>query len=103
MADNTVLLRRLVTGVARKHGLKASFMAKSFVEWPGNGMHVHVSLEDAYGNIFADPQVGEERLGHAISDLLETMEESQLLCISTFNGFRRMQPGSYAPTSITWG
>ncbi|MFN3499891.1 MAG: glutamine synthetase, partial [Pannonibacter indicus] len=23
--------------------------------------------------------------------------------ISTFNGFRRMQPGSYAPTSICWG
>ena len=31
------------------------------------------------------------------------MQESQLLYTSTFNGFRRMQPGSYAPTSITWG
>ncbi|PTW62420.1 glutamate--putrescine ligase [Breoghania corrubedonensis] len=102
-ADDAVLLRRLVTGVARKHGMKASFMAKPFVEWPGNGMHVHVSLEGAHGNIFADPEEGEERLGHAIAGLLETMQESQLLYISTFNGFRRMQPGSYAPTSITWG
>lgn len=31
------------------------------------------------------------------------MQEAHLLFVSTFNGFRRMQPGSYAPTSICWG
>lgn len=102
-ADDAVLLRRLVAGVARKHNLKASFMAKPFVEWPGNGMHVHVSIEDGTGNVFADPEHGEERLGHAIRGLLDTMQEAHLLVVSTFNGFRRMQPGSYAPTSICWG
>ncbi|SHL41448.1 glutamine synthetase family protein [Roseibium suaedae] len=102
-ADDAVLLRRLVQGVARKHQLKASFMAKPFVEWPGNGMHVHVSMEDKNGNIFADPDSGSERIGHAIAGLLDTMPEALLLFTSTFNGFRRMQPGSYAPTSICWG
>lgn len=102
-ADDAVLLRRLVAGVARKHNLKASFMAKPFVDWPGNGMHVHVSLENELGNIFADPVEGETRLQHAIAGLLDTMPQSLLLYISTFNGFRRMQPGSYAPTSICWG
>ncbi|MBO0345784.1 glutamine synthetase [Roseibium limicola] len=102
-ADDAVLLRRLVQGVARKHNLKASFMAKPFVEWPGNGMHVHVSMEDKNGNIFACPEEGSTRLGHAISGLLRTMPEALLLFTSTFNGFRRMQPGSYAPTSICWG
>ncbi|WP_305988039.1 glutamine synthetase family protein [Roseibium sp. MMSF_3544] len=102
-ADDVVLLRRLVAGVARKHELKASFMAKPFVEWPGNGMHVHVSMEDENGNLFADPDKGPERLGHAINGLLKTMPEALLLFISTFNGFRRMQPGSYAPASICWG
>ncbi|ASP36093.1 glutamine synthetase family protein [Labrenzia sp. VG12] len=102
-ADDVVLLRRLVAGVARKHELKASFMAKPFVEWPGNGMHVHVSMEDESGNLFADPDKGPERLGHAINGLLKTMPEALMLFISTFNGFRRMQPGSYAPASICWG
>ncbi|WP_420335761.1 glutamine synthetase family protein [Roseibium sp.] len=102
-ADDVVLLRRLVAGVARKHELKASFMAKPFVEWPGNGMHVHVSMEDGNSNLFADPDKGPERLGHAINGLLKTMPEALLLFISTFNGFRRMQPGSYAPASICWG
>lgn len=102
-ADDAVLLRRLVAGVARKHNLKASFMAKPFVEWPGSGMHVHVSLENGAGNIFADPDSGRTRLGHAIKGLIDTMPEAHLLFVSTFNGFRRMQPGSYAPTSICWG
>ncbi|CTQ52533.1 Gamma-glutamylputrescine synthetase PuuA [Roseibium album] len=102
-ADDVVLLRRLVAGVARKHELKASFMAKPFVEWPGNGMHVHVSMEDEDGNLFADPEKGPERLGYAINGLMKTMPEALLLFISTFNGFRRMQPGSYAPASICWG
>lgn len=102
-ADDAVLLRRLVSGVARKHELKASFMAKPFVEWPGNGMHVHVSMENEKGNLFACPDEGSGRLGHAINGLLETMPEALLLFTSTFNGFRRMQPGSYAPTSICWG
>ncbi len=102
-ADDAVLLRRLVAGVARKHELKASFMAKPFVEWPGNGMHVHVSMENEDGNLFACPDRGAQRLGYAINGLLETMPEALLLFTSTFNGFRRMQPGSYAPTSICWG
>lgn len=102
-ADDAVLLRRVVAGVARKHKLKASFMAKPFVDWPGNGMHVHVSMEDKNGNLFADAEHGQARLKHAISGLLETMPEAHLLFVSTFNGFRRMQPGSYAPTSLCWG
>ncbi|GGB53145.1 glutamine synthetase [Roseibium aquae] len=102
-ADDVVMLRRLVAGVARRHQLKASFMAKPYVEWPGNGMHVHVSMEKGGKNIFAEGDKGRERLGHAINGLLETMPEALLLFTSTFNGFRRMQPGSYAPTSICWG
>ena len=78
-------------------------MAKPFVEWPGNGMHVHVSMENKDGNLFACPEKGADRLGYAINGLLETMPEALLLFTSTFNGFRRMQPGSYAPTSICWG
>ncbi|MDN3718141.1 hypothetical protein QW131_00195 [Roseibium salinum] len=70
-ADDVVMLRRLVAGVARKHQLKASFMAKPFVEWPGNGMHVHVSMEDEKGNFFADPDKGGERLHFAINGLFE--------------------------------
>ncbi|MGO4836947.1 glutamine synthetase, partial [Rhizobiaceae sp. 2RAB30] len=34
--------------------------------------------------------------------LLKTMPESLLLFINTWNGFRRITPGSYAPTRAVW-
>ncbi|MEM8877624.1 MAG: glutamine synthetase family protein [Pseudomonadota bacterium] len=103
-ADDAVLLRRLISGVARRHGLKASFMAKPFQDWPGNGMHVHVSLLDGSGsNIFACEKTGETRLEHAIAGCLQTMPAALALFINTFNGYRRLAPGSYAPTLVAWG
>ena len=103
-ADDGVMLRRLVTEVARKHGLKASFMAKPFIDVAGNGLHVHVSMLDRAGkNIFSDPTTGEIKLKHCIGGLIDTMNAATLLFVPTWNGYRRMQPGSYAPTTASWG
>jgi len=102
-ADDAVLLRRLITECANKYGLRATFMAKPFLEWPGNGMHVHASLLNKEGvNIFSLKD-GDKKLRYAINGLLETMQESLLFFIPGFNGYRRLQPGSYAPTRIAWG
>ena len=103
-ADDAVILKRLVSETARKHGLRASFMSKPFNEWAGNGMHIHVSLIGADGvNIFADADEGETRRAHTIAGLLKTMCEATIFFVPTFNGFRRLQPGSYAPTRVAWG
>jgi len=102
-ADDTVLLRRVITECAHKFGLRATFMAKPFLEWPGNGMHVHASVLDANGdNIFAG-EAGDVLLQHAAAGLLATLKDTLLLYIPGFNGYRRLQPGSYAPTRIAWG
>lgn len=103
-ADDAVLLKRLVCEVARKHGLKATFMAKPFMDVAGNGLHIHVSLLDGKGrNVFADPAIGERLLGQAVAGLIDTMQAATLLFVSTWNGYRRLQPGSYAPTTASWG
>ncbi|MEO1200511.1 MAG: glutamine synthetase family protein [Pseudomonadota bacterium] len=103
-ADDAVLLSRMICGTARKHGLRATFMAKPFPDWPGNGMHMHVSLIDREGNnIFAGAEAGEARLGHAVQGCLETMPEALALFINGYNGYRRLAPNSYAPTRATWG
>lgn len=102
-ADDTVLLRRLINECAHKYGLRATFMAKPFLDWPGNGMHVHASIIDADGeNIFAG-EGGDIKLQHAAAGLLSTLKDTLLLYIPGFNGYRRLQPGSYAPTRIAWG
>ena len=103
-ADDAVLLRRMIQGVARKHGLQASFMPKPFLDTAGSGMHVHVSLVDADGrNVFAEGQEGAARLRHAVGGLLDAMPETALMFVHSYNGFRRLMPGSYAPVSLTWG
>ena len=103
-ADDVVLLKRLIAETAAVHGLKASFMAKPFMGWAGNGMHVHASLVDTSGqNVFAVPGTGEPLLESAIAGLIETMAATTLLFVPTWNGFRRLQPGSYAPTRAAWG
>ena len=40
--DEGVRYKRLVKGVANKHGLQACFMAKPFGDLAGSGMHMHV-------------------------------------------------------------
>jgi glutamine synthetase len=101
-ADDVIMLRRIVIGCARAHGLTATFMAKPFLEYAGNGMHVHASMLDGEGrNIFAGKN-GRRKLEAAVAGLLKTMPESLLLFINTWNGFRRITPGSYAPTRAVW-
>ena len=102
-ADDVILLKRIVRECARLHGLVATFMAKPFIGQPGNGMHVHTSILGPDGaNIFAGSE-GDEKLGHCVSGLLATMPEMALVYINSHNGFRRMAPGSYAPTRVNWG
>lgn len=102
-ADDAVLLRRLICECAHRHGLRATFMAKPFLDWPGNGLHVHASVLDVAGdNIFAG-EPGDLVLRHAAAGLLSTMRDSLLLYVPSFNGYRRLQRGSYAPTRIAWG
>ncbi|MEL7230607.1 MAG: glutamine synthetase, partial [Pseudomonadota bacterium] len=53
-------------------------------------------------NIFSGDE-GNTRQRYAVAGLLTTMEEATLVFINTHNGFRRMAPGSYAPTRVNWG
>ncbi len=104
--DHLLLLRRLIRGVARKHGLDATFMAKPFADLAGNGLHAHVSLIDEDGkNVCAgDGEHGESAiLRQGVAGLLDMMGESTLLFSPHANSFRRLQPGSFAPTAIAWG
>ncbi len=101
-ADDVILLRRIVIGCARAHGLTATFMAKPFLEHAGNGMHVHASMLDRDDHNIFGGEGGRARLESAVAGLLKTMPESLLLFINTWNGFRRITPGSYAPTRAVW-
>ena len=103
--DEGVRYKRLVKGVANKHGLQACFMAKPFGDQAGSGMHLHVSLADAEGNnLYAseDPE-GTPLLKHSIGGMMATLLDSLAIFCPNANSFRRFQANSYAPLAKSWG
>lgn len=103
-ADDTWLFKALVRGLARQHGMAASFMAKLREGDAGNGMHVHFSVVDDSGrNVFDDgSDQGAELLRHAVAGCLEAMHDSTLIFAPHANSYDRLVPGAHAPTAICW-
>ena len=104
-ADDAQLFKYLVKGVAARHGLGATFMAKPYGGEAGSGMHVHFSLlDDAGANVFANGTTqGSPALHAAVAGLLDALPASMLVFAPHFNSYRRLAPDSHAPTRATWG
>jgi len=105
-ADDLVMLKRLVRGVARRHGISACFMAKPLSAAAGSGMHLHVSLADSSGhNAYAGAQESQPNtlLRHSIGGLLAALPESMLVFAPHANSWRRLVANSYAPITPSWG
>lgn len=103
-ADDGALFKRVVRGVAGRHKLDATFMAKPYPNHAGSGMHVHVSLLDRDGNnvLEGNQPYGSETLRHAVGGLAATMGEGMIMFAPNANSYRRFQVDSYAPTAPTW-
>lgn len=104
-ADNHVLFKHCVRSTAQRHGLAATFMAKYDEAEPGSSCHLHVSLwgldaapthADAKGKLSDVARL-------FLSGLLGYVSDFQLLHTPFSNSFSRIQPGSWAPATRTWG
>ncbi|PWE57886.1 glutamine synthetase [Metarhizobium album] len=103
-ADYAVLLKRIVKGVARKHDLDATFMAKPYGRQAGSGMHVHFSVLDENGrNIYVGEDGPADTLMHSVGGLLANMGESMAVFAPHANSYRRLRPSEHAPTYASWG
>jgi glutamine synthetase len=104
-ADDCVLFKRIIQGVAQKHGMQATFMAKPYLERAGSGMHMHVSLLDKAGvNVFDGGEaIASDTLLHAIGGVLEVLPESMAFLAPNVNSYRRFLPDIFVPTQRSWG
>jgi len=104
-ADHLIALKRAIRGVARGHGMDATFMPKPYGEMAGSGMHIHLSLVDEAGcNIFdGGSEAPNGPIRHAVAGLLESMADAMLVFAPHHNSYRRFIPGSYAPVVAAWG
>jgi glutamine synthetase len=101
-ADWAALFCRSTRGVALKHGQRASFMSKPYLNAPGSGMHVHVSLYDQAGNnlLAADEQ---RPLRHAVAGCLELLPHCMPIFAPNHNAFRRYGAMVNAASRASWG
>ena len=103
-ADDAWLFKMLVRGIARNHGMAASFMAKPYDDYAGNGLHTHFSIiDDAGNNLMANGTFeGSEMLENAIAGCLQGIPDLALIFAPHGNSYERLVPNSHAPTGICW-
>jgi glutamine synthetase len=107
-ADQQLVMRETVRGVAASHGVYASFAPKPFPDQAGSGCHIHVSLWDiASGqNVLSDPSgpYGISPLGyHAIGGVLGHLRGLVALTAPTVNSYRRLQPRFWSSAYSCYG
>ncbi|MDA1153311.1 glutamine synthetase family protein [Yoonia sp.] len=103
-ADDAWLFKMLVRGLARNHGMAASFMAKPYEEYAGSGLHTHFSVVDADGNnlMANDTFEGTRLLHNAIAGCLKGIPDLALIFAPHGNSYERLVPESHAPTGVCW-
>jgi glutamine synthetase len=106
-ADRAILFKTFVKTVAQRRGLMASFMSRWSLDWPGQGGHIHLSLQDEDGRAVFH---AEERLAglsdtmrHFVGGQRQLLPELCAMFAPTVNAYTRLAPGAWAPTRATWG
>ncbi|HKS70874.1 MAG TPA: glutamine synthetase family protein [Ktedonobacterales bacterium] len=111
-ADNIVLVREAVRGVALRHALIASFAAKPFLDQAGSGAHIHFSLWGALDaahaghNLLYDPdgRGGVSALGYAfIGGILAHLPALLALTCASPNSYRRLLPHFWSSAYTAYG
>jgi glutamine synthetase len=105
-ADEQLLLRETIRGVAVRHGLVASLAPKPWPDNAGNGAHVHFSLWDDVGNRFYDASANDLLSAEARSFIAGVLEHLPGLCGLTapsFNSYKRIVPQYWAGAYVCWG
>jgi len=105
-ADRVVTARYLLSVIAEKRGMQATFMPKPFTDRTGSGMHLHVSLDREGAPLFpdaTDPRgLGLSPTAYGfIGGVLEHACGLQAVLAPTVNSYKRIGATSTA-SGATW-
>ncbi|WP_093251881.1 glutamine synthetase family protein [Tessaracoccus oleiagri] len=106
MADNIMTFRVVVRELAISRGINATFMPKPFTQFPGSGMHSHLSLFEGDTNAFydaADEYHLSRTARHFIAGLLRHAPEITAVTNQWVNSYKRLAAGDEAPAYVSWG
>ena len=105
-ADRHAFFKFMVKAIAEKHGMRATFMPKPFVELTGSGCHAHVSLWDRAGkkNLFIDKKkkAGLAGIaGHFIGGIIHNAPALAALFNPTVNSYKRLNK-QHTRSGVSW-
>lgn len=99
-ADNVMIAKHLIRGVALRYGLAATFMPKPMAGEPGNGMHYHLFFQKGDEHVFYHEDGYCCLSPLARSAIAGILHHAPALCAFTnasTNSYRRLQPNKEAP------
>jgi glutamine synthetase len=105
-ADEQILVRETIRGVAAQRGLVASLAPKPWPGGAGNGGHIHFSLWEGERNRFHDASADDLLSREARSFLAGVLDHLPALCGLTapsFNSYHRIVPQYWAGAFTCWG
>jgi glutamine synthetase len=105
-ADEQLLVRETIRGVAARHGLVASLAPKPWPDNAGNGGHVHFSLWEGERNRFYDAARPDGLSAEARSFVAGVLAHLPGLCglaAPSFNSYHRIVPHYWAGAFTCWG
>ncbi len=98
-ADEHSIYKNAAKEIADQEGMAISFMAK-FNEREGSSCHIHFSLADQSGPVFASDRGTFDAF---VAGQLTCLRELTLLLAPNVNSYKRFAEGSFAPTAVAWG
>ncbi len=113
-ADRHVFFKYMTKSIAEKHGLRATFMPKPFINLTGSGCHAHVSVWDRTGrkNLFEDAkgELGLSGLAYQfLGGLMHSAEALASFFNPTVNSYKRINAprtvsgATWSPNAVTFG
>jgi glutamine synthetase len=97
-ADEHSIYKNGAKEIAAQEGMSISFMAK-FNEREGSSCHIHFSLADSEGMLFARDDA---LFRSFLAGQLACLRELTLLGAPNVNSYKRYVEGSFAPTAVAW-
>ncbi len=98
-ADEHAIFKNGAKEIAASEGMAITFMAK-YDQREGSSCHIHFSLADEQGPLFARDQALFDAF---LAGQLACLREMTLLLAPNVNSYKRYAPTTFAPTAVAWG
>ena len=99
--DEHAIFKNGAKEIAAQEEMAISFIAK-YDEREGNSCHIHFSLADEDGPLFAREE-NDGLFDSFLAGQLACLREMTLLLAPNINSYKRYAAASFAPTAVAWG